>query len=456
MKKVMSGIIGVGALLVFLSMPSLSCAQCSSNSGIGDTECVLLTPYYFEYQWATCLTDAYIRRASNQNHVCRGGATICWYQCQLELNGFEQGPVYDNCSCSTANTSPTPNEGMPTLAPHCFSPGALDCSWYRECLEVRYPCQGTEDGYAIEYAEKYCNLYTDNYNDFSPSGRLWIDGVRKCLQLALVPSLRPWIQKTCADISRDAFNSHSGCYITPASGAPSICELSCLDVWKSFWIVNVVGDAFTSAPVETGKQMLDVMRGCFGTTGCIGITTATVSLGVPGFVVYQGTKSLLRAVTGISQFIAVSLNLNYNGIGWFPYFDNSTPMQRQRRNVMTPQTTDSNGVGDIMLLFVDLKLLNISNGTSTPTDNQAGRQSLEETITAFRDAVSNGVLSRIPVMLNDAEVIFGISSLGRCGDTFCSNNTNVTLLATASGTLKFSTSPANILIVASTLFIFMS
>jgi hypothetical protein len=83
-----------------------------------------------------------------------------------------------------------------------------------------------------------------------------------------------------------------------------------------------------------------------------------------------------------------------------------------------------------MLLLVDLQLLNISNGTSVPTRSPSS-PTLEETITALGDAVSNGDLSRIPVQVNETEVILEVSSVGQCGDTLCRNDTNVIPLATA-------------------------
>ncbi len=136
----------------------------------------------------------------------------------------------------------------------------------------------------------------DHDSDFTESGQSWDDGVRKCLQVALVPSLRPWIRKTCADIRSDAFDSHPGCYLTPGSGAPSICKLPCSDVWRAFWVVNVIGDAFTSEPYETGVQMLRVMRGCFGTTNCIGIGVETLTFTIPGLAIYRGARLFSRAI----------------------------------------------------------------------------------------------------------------------------------------------------------------
>ena len=179
-------------LLLFIFVPSGTLSQrCASAGDLGGTHCVLLTPYYSEYQWATCLTDDYIMQSASargKTHYCRSQSAVqCWYQCMIEFYDMNSGPVNANCRCSPGSTTSMPT--MPLL-PHCFSPRGDDCQWYGECLEVRYPCQGTGDGYAIEFAEKFCNLYSTNYNDFSTEGQSWIDAVRKCLQVELVPSLR--------------------------------------------------------------------------------------------------------------------------------------------------------------------------------------------------------------------------------------------------------------------------
>lgn len=216
--------------------------------------CFLLALTLLLLMAATGSTDDHITRSNHQEHFCCGGrGPTCWNQCMLGLN---------QCRYSPANTNTEPPiDDLPTHC--CYSPEG-NCSWYRECLEARYPCEGTEDGYAIEYGEKFCNLFSSasNYNDFSTDGRAWIDGVRRCLQLALVPSLMPWSSRTCGDIRRAAFTSHAECYLAPASGAPSACELSWSDLWRGFWIVSVEGGAFSWAPMETVKQLLSVLVGC--------------------------------------------------------------------------------------------------------------------------------------------------------------------------------------------------
>lgn len=421
-------------LLYFVPKPSVQ-QRCRTSSDVGGTECVLLTPYYSRYQWATCLTEDYIIRVSNQRHYCRdSSAVICWYQCMLEFHELDQGPVYNDCRCSPGETTTeAPTDNLP---PHCYSPRGEDCSWYRECLERRYQCEGTNHGYAIEYAEKFCNLFSNNYNDFRSDGRSWVDGVRKCLQVVLVPSLRPWVMKTCEDIRRDAFNSHPRCYLTPGSGAPGICELSCADVWRAFWLVNFEGGALSSAPIETGKQMLSVMAGCFDSgplSGCIpAAQTALLITVIPGRI---GTRLSVLAAAKLVTYIAAEQNWVENGFRWFPFLDddddNSDMGNRNKR-----QTTDE--YTNINVLLVDTKALNISNGTtSTPT---RGNIDLDQAVENLANAVGDGLLSEIPIVLNGTQMNLEVFSVGQCTNILC-NSTNVTELATAPSPTTPSLSP---------------
>ena len=134
-----------------------------------------------------------------------------------------------------------PDERLPTetrLPEKCYSPDGHDCSWYRDCLEKKHPCTGQQADYAIKFAEKFCFLYKDNYNLFSVKGQEWIDGVRKCLQVALVPIIRPYFKGNCQDIKKQAFDSHAACYVNPGFGASSICDLNCRDWLSVFWTIK--------------------------------------------------------------------------------------------------------------------------------------------------------------------------------------------------------------------------
>ena len=395
-------------MIVILAISTeINCQQCRTSSDLGGTECVLLTPYYTEYQWATCLTDDYIRERSSERHYCRNSAVRCWYQCQLEINGLDSGDVYTNCRCSPGDSRPT---SPPDLDPECFSPDGSSCTWYRECLEVRYPCEGTRDGYAIEFAEKFCNLYTNNFNTFSTNAQNWIDGVRRCLQVALVPSLRPWIQKTCAEIRTDAFNTHSPCYLTPGSGAPSVCSLPIRDQWNIFWLVFRNTEFQSTAVTDTGTQMIEVMSGCTKQFGANIARTVELKL--------RNVLSLVNpaeTASSVGKYFADLLDFDNKGIGWFP-LDRQSDSPRQRR-----QLTEAG----VMLLVASLQSLDV------PTSGTGRMYSVDEIVSEMADAVRNGELSNIPITVGNTEVVVGVSSMGGCEDLLC-NGTNITVLATSS------------------------
>lgn len=142
----------------------------------------------------------------------------------------------------------------------CYNPKGVDCSWYRNCLEKRHKCEGTSHAYAISYAEKYCKLYGKYYDNFLKDGKKWIDGVRRCLQVALVPMIQPEVETTCAEIKDTAFKSHGDCYIKPGYGAKSICDLSVAQWFRSFWVVKY--SILSSDWCSVIKQMMEVLQRC--------------------------------------------------------------------------------------------------------------------------------------------------------------------------------------------------
>ena len=74
------------------------------------------------------------------------------------------------------------------------------CDWYKNCLERKYSCQGTSTEYVLTYTTTFCELYI-KYNDiFTDRAQRWIDDGRKCLQMALVPFVRPFID---GNLSKD-------------------------------------------------------------------------------------------------------------------------------------------------------------------------------------------------------------------------------------------------------------
>ena len=135
--------------------------------------------YYNDFQWATCLTSAYIKQRSAGEYSCGDSTVIyCWAQCMLETDQ-PMGPAV------TGKRSCKPGDSPTNLAPpFCQSPTGNDCNWYKDCLEATYPCSGTDVSYAVDFGDKYCRLYSDNYAMLSPTGLRWLDATRKCLQVS--------------------------------------------------------------------------------------------------------------------------------------------------------------------------------------------------------------------------------------------------------------------------------
>ena len=76
-------------------LDGVSC-RCRPDSGpTGGVECKLFTPIYGKYQYATCITDAYMKAKSNGSHIYEGINTkYCYYQCMLELNNIDKGKLF--------------------------------------------------------------------------------------------------------------------------------------------------------------------------------------------------------------------------------------------------------------------------------------------------------------------------------------------------------------------------
>ncbi|KAL3883631.1 hypothetical protein ACJMK2_029894 [Sinanodonta woodiana] len=308
-------------------------ANCSSKFGpSGSFECVNLYPYYNGSQWATCLTDSYIRQKSKGLHACMDTTvTYCWYQCMIETHNVEPGsltpaPVVNDCACKSDSLQTTQGPSpMYTLPPWCFSPSGQECSWYKNCLEERHPCEGTYSAYAVTYAEKFCNLYTDHAAYLSQTGQYWTNAVRKCLQVALVPILRPWVTISCEEIRQTAIKSHSECYLAPYPGAPSVCSLPATDWWKIFWTIKA---GFLSSFVESLNGLFDVLKVC--QTNVLNNLKEMVK-----FKLYiervdfngqnRSTLEELNNLSGnVADAIASQLRWNASGIMWYAYSNIST------------------------------------------------------------------------------------------------------------------------------------
>lgn len=282
----------VSAASVAFSSANTGCNSKTGPAGTRGCELILRNPG--RKQWANCLSDKYIRRRSGGRHFCEVPYVIhsfvkppqfCWYQCMAEMHDSFSGPVTDDCACD--GDEKFENDTLPSK---CYSPDGSDCSWYSECLEQKHRCSGTPHGYAVEYANKYCNLYGDNMERFSEKGRRWIDAVRKCLQVALVPTVRQYYKGDCADIKRTAFRSHDKCYLNPAPGEPSVCDLKSTDWANSFWVVK--GTLVSKDWYRSLWEMIKVGGTCRGSE--LAASLSVLTLGNP--MVSLAFKMISKAI----------------------------------------------------------------------------------------------------------------------------------------------------------------
>ena len=223
----------------------------------GTVHCVKFGDYD-DYQWATCRTDTYVKTTSKNRHKCADSTIIyCYYQCMIDEYDRENGVVFSQCKCSPTGPPPTVKVPLPAW---CYSPDGRNCSWYRDCLNKAYPkCEDDEDDYAIKFAEKFCQLYNESYKEFSPEGKKWVDAVRKCLQVKLVPLIDTFRVKTCKNLKSTAFKTHSPCYLNPDQTSLSYCRLTNEDKDTVFWTIK---SSILKAFWPTLKGLLDVRKGC--------------------------------------------------------------------------------------------------------------------------------------------------------------------------------------------------
>ncbi|KAK7496401.1 hypothetical protein BaRGS_00012323 [Batillaria attramentaria] len=241
-------------VIVLATLSAVDTSGCDRDTGPGGVSMCLQFKGYDGPQWGACLTTIYVDRISRGKHQCiENSSTYCWYQCMIETHDEADGNVTADCACDAFSSTETNT----TLNHTCYSPPGDVCSWYRDCLERKFPCRESSDNYAIAYAENMCNLYGQQKDELSSQGAYWLDVVRKCLQVVLVPLLRPFESGhvTCDTVRKHALKSHASCYTDPYLQAPSICDLSASDLWTVFWGVR---GRFTSYFVESLYGLIQV------------------------------------------------------------------------------------------------------------------------------------------------------------------------------------------------------
>ena len=227
----------VFTFLLLLGVPSGWASEvCDKDKGpTGLIECLKIEGYQGEYQWATCLTSDHILEKSDRDHICADRTRhYCWYPCMFELHRQSSGSVSDDCTCTIYPQAPS------SIIPpqECYSPAGDSCYWYRNCFEKRILCKPSGNAYVIRYAERFCRVFEEQKAKISPDARKWMEAVRKCQQVAMVPLLRDSEALTCNEIKEKALASYTQCYLNPGEGAKSICDVHCWQHFKIFWAIK--------------------------------------------------------------------------------------------------------------------------------------------------------------------------------------------------------------------------
>ncbi|XP_060588866.1 uncharacterized protein LOC132744233 [Ruditapes philippinarum] len=118
---------------------------------------------------------------------------------------------------------------------------------------------------------------------------------------------------TCESIRQQAFDSHSGCYLHPDFGKPSICNIGVGNWARIFWTVK--GALIQDAPA-TLKQMLDVVLAC-------GADILSAGMEKIQLIFRRANESVLRNLNNfannIADQIANKMDWYRRGISFFGY-----------------------------------------------------------------------------------------------------------------------------------------
>lgn len=110
------------------------------------------------------------------------------------------------------------------------------CTFYKGFNKLM-PCG--DDGYALQFADHYCQLYLDKRDDFSDKD--WQDATRRCLQTKLYEYIvKQQDAPSCKKVQDFGFNSHQECYEKPDQTRPKLtfCDIPFRDKVKVAWIAS--------------------------------------------------------------------------------------------------------------------------------------------------------------------------------------------------------------------------
>lgn len=376
---------------------------CDIDKGpTGLIECLNFKGYQGTYQWATCLTSDHILVKGGPDHICADRTRhYCWYKCMTEVHRQSSGNVSDDCYCDPNQLYP--NASVPQ---QCYSPAGNSCYWYRNCFERKHFCKPSFNGYVIRYAERFCRVFEEQKAKLSPDAQNWMEAVRKCHQVAMVPLLRELEYQTCKEIRDKAIASITQCYLNPDKGVKSICDISCWERFKIFWAIKrsfrKLDTAWESLKglwsIDTKCNPHRIQGYCFERSFKNVINR--LKLKVESLMrrkrrspySLSNADFLSRFAEKVGEAITSDLNWNTDVMDWFAYttkWDSLTNL-------------------DIVITLADIKALGIVTGPIESVD-------LEKTIKDFASAIKK---SRLRPQVDGYNV--WIKSLDLCLDKPCS------------------------------------
>ncbi|CAG2246730.1 unnamed protein product [Mytilus edulis] len=289
-------------------------------SGIYD--CLQLDKYD-KPQYATCITNSYAEMKTNYRYACKEDVygerpTYCWNQCMVELHDMTYGHVYNDCACTpgqhvikysrTTSTTPLP------ISEQCYTPTGHDCLWFRDCLNYKYSCDGTDYKELLELGFNFCKIAPETKKKISENGFLWFDNAQKCFQVQMAPVLKQWLHLNCSTVENKATSVRNQCLSKPL-GVISLCDLSHDDIWTIFWSIR---DSFDKNLVPSILHVMNVIQNCSTSDKESNVTemrlffTPTINIHVTNTMI---EKFLSKIVTKMSW--------QKEGIGWFCIFTES-------------------------------------------------------------------------------------------------------------------------------------
>ena len=299
------------------------CSNCDKNVGPpGHTECVQIKQYN-DYQWATCLSDEYIKIESNGGHYCLGGNNYCYYQCMIEFNYLNEGDVFQNCSCKGEHAIPI-NGRSASLPAWCYTSTGSECNWYIDCFKKVYDCSRENDDVAVVFPESFCELTEEHAHTFTVQTQQWLSSTRRCLQIGKVPLIRPWINRTCSDVREILIESNAKCF---SDQMESVCNVGGHDFFRIFVTTNEIVKSMSVDSLNSVNNLFQIRLTCERSDSLSRLYDITVvrikmeSNINTRHTVYNNSslRSNMAAANTIAKSLSAKLEWEENGISWYAW-----------------------------------------------------------------------------------------------------------------------------------------